>query len=732
MRFAQCAARRLPRGWFGGLGAVLLASMALNGARAAAQPLADKVPADAILYVGWTGTDTPPAGYDQSHLKAVIEASQVRELMTDLWPRVLKRIEAEPGYQNDPMAREIVPVLLSVGELICRKNGALYLGPMDYSNKQPQPRVAVLLSAGKDAAGLAEKVTKFAKMVPEDAGVRVRVQVWPGDVVAVSNFDFPEKFGDPLTGRRQFKEAIKQGRPEPAFALFFDAEKVLAIGSLAVNAGADAKTKNIFQKALEVTGITGLNRVLVTAGFDGKDWGTQTFIEAPEPRRGLLKTLLESEPITDDLLKWAPRSSTWVMATKFDADKLVGDLRAAAIKVDPNAGQMFDQVLAEFKKQTEVDLRQDLLAALGDGWIAYNSQETGQGALGLVLVNPLRDAAKAEKALGTLEKLANQLLAQAAGDNITLAFQTTKAGDLTIHYMGLPVVSPCWAIKNGNLYVALYPQILLAATEHAGAAGTSVLANEDFTAFRKRLGVEKPISLGYLDLRKLAPRGYQLVLLLQRGVLGMGDLLGVPTPPMVLPTLDKLKPHLGPVYGATWTDDEGWHARTVTPFPGAALLGGEQTLLAAGGPLGLGLLVPAVTRARHQAQQAQGMNHLKQIGLGVHMYATDNNGNLPPDLGSMLKYVGSARVFVSPHRAAHAAVPAGQGADAAAWINQNADYVYVGAGKKLATIPRTADYVLAYEKPELAQRGMIAVLYADGHVTIWPVQMVLQALEGQK
>ena len=38
-------------------------------ARAATPPLADRVPGDAIVYLGWAGTDAVSTQYDGSHLR---------------------------------------------------------------------------------------------------------------------------------------------------------------------------------------------------------------------------------------------------------------------------------------------------------------------------------------------------------------------------------------------------------------------------------------------------------------------------------------------------------------------------------------------------------------------------------------------------------------------------------------------------------------------------------------
>src|SRR5207253_7216469 len=105
--------------------------------------------------------------------------------------------------------------------------------------------------------------------------------------------------------------------------------------------------------------------------------------------------------------------------------------------------------------------------------------------------------------------------------------------------------------------------------------GKSILDNPDFTAIRKRLGgdAQKLSGVTYVDLRRTVGEGYQQALALSRLALGMSDMFGVPSPELVLPPLDVILPHVAPAGSVSWTDDAGWHHRSLSPFPGSQILG---------------------------------------------------------------------------------------------------------------------------------------------------------------
>ncbi len=378
-----------------------------------------------------------------------------------------------------------------------------------------------------------------------------------------------------------------------------------------------------------------------------------------------------------------------------------------------------------------MDIEKDVLGSLGDEWGVYTSPEIGgSGIIGMAVVNKLRDPAKADKALAGLADVANKIIAQQMkGQPMKVQFAQTKAGDLTVHYLAIPFVVPAWAVKGNNLYIGLYPQVVVSAAGQGKAGGKSILDNPAYQALRTQLaGTHAPSSMEFLDLPKTAPEGYQGVLMISRLYMGMADMFGIQSPPLLLPPLDKLLPHMEPAGSFSWSDAAGWHMRGMTPFPGAEMLATQQQMMVGEVALMTSILLPALNSARERAQRIKCGSNLRQIGVSVMIYATDNGGKYPPDLGTLVTATDlPAGVFVCPSGNTPPPPPGMKPADAAAWVNAHSDYIYLGAGKKNGAIG--GNDVLAYEKPGAHGGQGMEVLYGDGHVD-WVTAAQSQQLMG--
>ena len=52
---------------------IVLVAVAFTTAPAPAQPLADRLPDGALIYIGWAGSESMGPGYAGSHLEAILK-----------------------------------------------------------------------------------------------------------------------------------------------------------------------------------------------------------------------------------------------------------------------------------------------------------------------------------------------------------------------------------------------------------------------------------------------------------------------------------------------------------------------------------------------------------------------------------------------------------------------------------------------------------------------------------
>jgi prepilin-type processing-associated H-X9-DG protein len=125
----------------------------------------------------------------------------------------------------------------------------------------------------------------------------------------------------------------------------------------------------------------------------------------------------------------------------------------------------------------------------------------------------------------------------------------------------------------------------------------------------------------------------------------------------------------------------------------------------------------AVRQAQQTAKQVQCESNLAQIGAGLSMYASNNNGKYPAKLGALIEsgFV-TPSVFVCPLSGDTPAIGSGGGVKAqAANLEKGGHLSYIYLGQNLdETSPD--DAVLVYEKLGNHGNQGMNVLFKDGHV----------------
>jgi prepilin-type processing-associated H-X9-DG protein len=111
-------------------------------------------------------------------------------------------------------------------------------------------------------------------------------------------------------------------------------------------------------------------------------------------------------------------------------------------------------------------------------------------------------------------------------------------------------------------------------------------------------------------------------------------------------------------------------------------------------------LPPTITNARRQAQTVQCLSQMRQMSVGIFMYANANGGWTPPALNLATTGIPS---FTCP------AAPAGA-----------SNYVYVVKPIRINSVPRPSAYVTIYEPPT-NHVNLINFAYLDGHCESIPL-----------
>ena len=594
--------------------AILLVAgwLSLAALPAPAQPLIDHVPEDAVFYFGWAGTAAVEAGYAQSTFKHVVELVEPDKIR-DAWRNALPMIR---HAVDDPSFNEHYRHATAMLGASCEGAFAAYL---------------TLKPIGADGGRRGDVVPPglgllWKPTTPESrekllAGLTFYAQQSPlpntllsdGPVIGILINDpsAPVALGGaasdvmgPLARWHRFAGGWSKLKQTGPIAAYVDLPGIAGFVRQAlateIDDPQDLQTVNA---VLDAVNLEGLGAGLITAGYDGRHWRTEAFLGAAAPRKGLA-LLFEAPTLGADALALAPKSASWCAVNSLDLGKLMDTVRAAVTAAGPEAIDPFEQGLAQVSGMVGVDVEEQLLRGFGTTWSLYLDPETaGIGYTGITLVNPLKDPDGVDRGLRAAQLFANLGATRALQDQwVKIQVHTQRIEDLDIHTLGTPLISPSWAVIDDKLVVGLYPHAVLAAKDRFAQPG-SLLDNPDYAALRQEIGTRRLTGLSWVDLPRTVDQAYPGFVVGESLVTGLASMATGQPMPVLLPPLGRLRPHLEPAYSIGWIDDDGWHATSRSPFPGASALGPQGSGTAAYAPMLFGTMAPAISAARLQAQE---------------------------------------------------------------------------------------------------------------------------------
>ncbi|MCK4300145.1 MAG: DUF1559 domain-containing protein, partial [Planctomycetes bacterium] len=395
------------------------------------------------------------------------------------------------------------------------------------------------------------------------------------------------------------------------------------------------------RKTVTDLGVDGIEWAGATATCDPPGFRNRFFISCPGERTGLL-ALVPSQPVSEDIFEFAPKTSIVAVAVRLDAGEFYDRLRRLVGVLSEDEGAEFDEDMAHFREEFGFDLRDDLLAPLGDEFLIYVAP-TPLSPFGLDVAVLVRGT-DGERLKVTFEALAD-LLRQRFGEAGPAQVQALDVEGHALYSLRLgptgPPFAPSFGVTDTCAVASLYPGsaqgLMRAAVAGKRPTELSLLVSENFKAAREKVSASG-LMVSYADVAEYFNVTY-------RGIMTVLTMRGqeLPFDPMLLPQPETISKHLGGSMSVVSVDEDGFLIEQYSPTIIHAGFSPETTGVVAAA------MLPALARAREAARKAVCKSNLKQIGLALAIYANDHDDKYPLRLEDLLVgYLPDAEVLQCP------------------------------------------------------------------------------------
>ncbi len=715
----SCAIRWV---WIALLGAGVLGGVATVVGATPVEELTKRLPDGVVAFVGTSGGDALKGEFEKTSLGRIWNDPGVRSFVQAIKTQALAKMQEKGTGPNEIKQADMVAgmaALVAGRPLIA--GVAPLPGPTQIKEKPPVYGF-LILDAGTQKAQFEELVKKLETMAGAESIADVDVGPvkmrgpkgqkdlplywgWSGNYLIVAANDAAgaalQYVQKPRAAVPAYLQKVTGGE---ALVVHADLQKTISLVNTAARQN-DPKAADTITAVLRELGLSGMRTLTVRAGFAGPDVVFGSLLEVPGPRTGLLAAL---KPVDPALMDMVDARAVTAGAANLDLAGMYDTILRAIKTSSAQAGANVEKGLANFESQTKLSVRKDLLGSLAGPAVFYTlgagaAPEAPMGG-GAVALLKLKDAELFEK---TLTSLGDFLAARSKGQ-FQASAQKREDGR-TVHTWMIPQlammqVMPAWSVANGYAVISSNAGVHDTVVKQMAATGAQRKSIRDTPGF-KEVAAKLPanvVTLNYADSRT---QYTQMMTGLQQ-FWPMASMFaaqaGLQLPP-TLPSLSEIIKDMKPSLRSRWLDAEGLHMQYRGP-------GLDVSLSSVGGAaVGMAVVMPALAKAREQARSAASMSNLKQIGLGLIMYADDHQGNWPADLEQAKSYWPNARVLESPRKPKDFAGPS---------------YIY------LSGQPKTIDpgNVVVYENPGYCT-DKINVLFADGHVQAMKPEAFRNALQ---
>lgn len=585
--------------------------------------LLNMAPEPCLFYAAWSAMDQPdPASSNRT--ERLLAEPDVRRVVTELDAR-LQRF-AEEVARRERLDRPQAMLLLYGPKLtrLLLKHAACFYVKEVIPGEGPAGVEGVLavnlaedLEEGKNIiTGLTRELLPQAPSQVTIAGSTFSRLTIPGPQIVIT-WGFHDRYFLIGVGRQAIEGALdRASTPPPEWLvqarerLPVDRPATISYGNLqtAINLAAGLAG----QPGTMVADLLGLNSLMsyqAITGLDRQGVKAHTLLRLRSPLSGLL-ALVDTPGLEAQHLQGIPSDALLAAVWRLDPPRVLDRIMMMLDRA--GVGADFREELEEFERAVGVQIRDELLASLGDVWQVYAARSDGGVLTGWTLAVSVRDR---ERLAQCQAKLVGFFRGLVSGNRRGPSLRSFMYQGYEVFYLDVPeeefLVAPAWCLAKDRLIVALFPQTVQSRLAWDPAADAGLAQRPEVAGLFDQ--DRHPILLAFSDTRPLFELCYPVLQVAAQWPLKelqrRGDLA---VDLSILPPTRVIARHLGPGTTAVYRVPDGLEIVQQSSLPLAPP--------AVAAPLLAGFGAGGWLAARAARQTAQSMNQLRQIMLAWHNY----------------------------------------------------------------------------------------------------------------
>lgn len=692
--------------------------------------LAQRLPGNTLLYVGWSGCNHAATAARDTALGQTLAEPQVRTFFSMLDGAIDSFVHRMADEEEDARTYQAVRRLVFD---ICLNPGAIAVIDAGFGETGPFVQSALVLQLGDRADGFTADLLGILKAsgapptiefpvagrtmqqlaVPVPGGLFFGAA--DGYFILATGKETVEKLLDPpAEGAGSLAQSPRLTLPRVRFGgdadrramtLFVDVAALLERARMVVPMFVrEQSDQDAIWTIVSGLGLDNVKSLTTELHFRQRGCFTGMFIHTDGPPAGLF-AVGDTKPLSRDELALIPKQPYWASAFSLNLGEIYTNVMAVFASADPEGHGELTEAIAELEERLGLKLRQDLLDVMGEKFVVYDAPNSGglwiSGAT-LIMESSAPEKVQAgfRKIVEAIAEEVNRPKRRQGRPHLTFSTSTYQGHQIDfVNLTGVPMpVAPSWTTHENRVIVGLYPQMVMSALDRMGdgSPAESLLDNPDFAAAAKVLdGIGSTVT--YVDTQRGAQQLYTLALPLAQMGAAMVQAEGFEIDISCFPTQQALTRHLFGHVATTRHMEDGVMYSSYGPLPiaGGSLGEGAGASTALAGSI----LLPSLSRARTMSKRLVSLANLRQISHGCLIYANDNRDEFPPDFAALIDTGAITKEMLTAPVDEPGAV----------------SYVYLAGGVHISRIRIPSQFIVAHERTDLNDGQGVNVAFADGH-----------------